>query len=82
MAGPERVFIPSPHPVSGIVKIILPDKTSRDLAGDPVTVEALARSLGFDPIEVMVVRNGTLVTEDAVVGNDDEVRIIRIAHGG
>lgn len=64
------------------MKLILPDKTSRDLAGDPVTVEALARSLGFDPIEVMVVRNGTLVTEDAVVGNDDEVRIIRIAHGG
>jgi sulfur carrier protein ThiS len=30
----------------------------------------------------MVVRNGTLVTEDAILDTDDDVRIIRIAHGG
>ena len=64
------------------MKLILPDKTTREQAGDPVTVDALLRSLGFDPIEVIVSRNGTLVTEDAVVQDDDEVRIIRIAHGG
>ncbi|MDD1691456.1 MAG: MoaD/ThiS family protein [Methanoregula sp.] len=64
------------------MKIILPDKTSRETKAGPVTVEALVRDLGFDPIEVIVARNGTLVTEDAVVENTDEVRIIRIAHGG
>jgi sulfur carrier protein len=64
------------------VKIILPDKTSRETEAGPVTVEALVRDIGFDPIEVIVARNGTLVTEDAVVENTDEVRIIRIAHGG
>ena len=47
-----------------------------------MTVEELLRDLGFDPFDVIVSRNGTLVTEDAVVGNDDEIRIIRIAHGG
>lgn len=64
------------------MKIILPDKSSRETGPGMVTVEALLRDLGFDPIEVIVSRNGTLVTEDAYVGNDDEVRIIRIAHGG
>ncbi|MDD5143469.1 MoaD/ThiS family protein [Methanoregula sp.] len=64
------------------MKILLPDKCRRDAGPGPVTVEALLSELGFDPIEVIVSRNGMLVTEDAVVGNDDEIRIIRIAHGG
>lgn len=64
------------------MKIILPDKSCRDAGPGPVTVDVLLRDLGFDPIEVIVARNGTLVTEDAVVEKTDEVRIIRIAHGG
>jgi sulfur carrier protein len=64
------------------MKIILPDKSCRDAGPGPVTVETLVRDLGFDPVGVIVARNGTLVTEDAVVENNDEVRIIRIAHGG
>jgi sulfur carrier protein len=64
------------------MKIILPDKNSREYGPGTVAVEELLRDLGFDPIGVLVSRNGTLVTEDAVVGNDDEIRIIRIAHGG
>jgi len=64
------------------MKVLLPDRSSREAGPGPVTVEALLRDLGFDPIEVIVARNGTLVTEDAIVENNDEVRIIRIAHGG
>lgn len=64
------------------MNIILPDRSTREMGAGPVTVEALLSDLGFDPIEVIVSRNGTLVTEDAVVANDDEIRIIRIAHGG
>jgi len=64
------------------MKIILPDKSSRETGPGMVIVDDLLRDLGFDPIEVIVSRNGTLVTEDAVVGNNDEIRIIRIAHGG
>ncbi len=70
---------PVPHQP---MKILLPDRSCRDAGPYPVTVDELLRDLGFDPIEVIVSRNGTLVTEDAVVGNNDEVRIIRIAHGG
>ena len=64
------------------MKIILPDKSVREQSGSPKTVETLVRDLGFDPIEVLVARNGTLVTEDALLEDADEVRIIRIAHGG
>lgn len=64
------------------MKILLPDKSCRETGPGPVTIEALLQELGFDPIDVIVARNGTLVTEDAIVENDDEVRIIRIAHGG
>ena len=71
--------LPVPHCV---MKIILPDKSIRDAGPGPVTVEALLSDLGFETIGVIVARNGTLVTEDAVIGNNDEVRIIRIAHGG
>jgi len=70
---------PVPHQ---LMKILLPDRSCRDAGPDPVTVDELLHDLGFDPVEVIVSRNGTLVSEDAVVGNNDEVRIIRIAHGG
>jgi sulfur carrier protein ThiS len=31
---------------------------------------------------VIVARNGVLVPEDAIAGGDDQVRIIRVSHGG
>jgi sulfur carrier protein ThiS len=64
------------------MKLILPDWSTRDIDHAPATVDELLRELGFDPIGVMVSRNGTLVSEDATVENDDEIRITRIAHGG
>ncbi|HII99896.1 MAG TPA: MoaD/ThiS family protein [Methanoregula sp.] len=74
---------PLPLPsTSTIVKIILPDKSCRDRDAGPVTVEALLRELGLNPVEVLVSKNGTLVVEDAIVQGADEVRIYRITHGG
>jgi sulfur carrier protein len=64
------------------MKIIFPDKTSKVTEITPVTVGVLLKDLAISSLEVLVVRNGTLVTEDAVVENDDEIRIIRIVHGG
>ena len=64
------------------MKILLPDKTPRETAAGPMTVRALLLELGLDPIGVIVARNGTLVPEDALLDDSDEVRIIRIAHGG
>ena len=65
-----------------IVKIILPDKSSRTITIDPMTAGELLEELGINPVEVLVSRNGTLVVEDAIVEDEDEVRIFRITHGG
>jgi sulfur carrier protein ThiS len=35
-----------------------------------------------NPVEVIVTRNDTLVPEDAVAALDDEIRLVRISHGG
>ena len=64
------------------MKIIFPDKTSRETEIITVTVGVLLQDLRINPLEVLVSRNGTLVPEDAIVENEDEIRVIRIAHGG
>ncbi|WP_292369637.1 MoaD/ThiS family protein [Methanoregula sp. UBA64] len=64
------------------MKVILPDQEVRVLEQAPVTVRDLLNELGIHPLEVIVAKNGVLVPEQALLGRDDEVRIIRIAHGG
>mgnify|MGYP001129743757 FL=1 len=64
------------------MKLILPDRSMRVIDPAPATVEAILQKEGINPLEVMVSRDGNLVTEDTVVSGDDELRIIRISHGG
>jgi sulfur carrier protein len=64
------------------MKIILPDSTIQQMPGEPVRISRILDQLGIHPAEVIVSRNGTLVPEDAAAGGNDEIRIIRIAHGG
>jgi sulfur carrier protein len=64
------------------MKIIFPDLTTDTVGGEPGSISQILDGLGINPSEVIVSRNGKLVPEDAVVGGDDEIRIIRIAHGG
>jgi sulfur carrier protein len=64
------------------MKLILPDRSERVIAGENVPLDTILRNEGINPLEVIVSRNGTLVPEDAVVGGDDVIRLIRIAHGG
>jgi len=64
------------------VRVLLPDKSEQTIDTGACTVEQVLLDLGINPIEVIVSRNGRLVPDDAVVSGDDEIRIIRIAHGG
>jgi sulfur carrier protein len=64
------------------MQVILPDRSTRTLPGNMRTIESLLSELGIRPEGVIVARNGVLVPEDAVAGGDDQVRIIRVAHGG
>ena len=62
--------------------VTMPDKTVRTCSGETATVEQLLLQLGINPIEVMVIRNGTLLPETAVVEVGDDIRIIMVSHGG
>ena len=64
------------------MKLILPDRTERVIVSGPVLLDQLLLDQGINPIEVIASRGGILIPEDTVVGIDDEIRIIRIAHGG
>jgi sulfur carrier protein ThiS len=64
------------------MKIFFPDSTTETTAGEPVNIGRILQQRGINPSEVIVSRNGKLVPEAAVAAGDDEIRIIRIAHGG
>lgn len=64
------------------MKLILSDHDERIIEHSPAPVEQILLEAGINPLDVLVSRNGTLISEDTVVGNEDEIRVIRIAHGG
>jgi sulfur carrier protein len=64
------------------MKIILPDRGILVIDQSPASVEQILSDLGINPLEVIISRNGTLVPEDTIVKADDEIRIIRVSHGG
>jgi sulfur carrier protein ThiS len=64
------------------MKLILPDRKERVIATRPVSLDQLLLAEGINPLDVIASRKGMLITEDTVVSDDDEIRIIRIAHGG
>jgi sulfur carrier protein len=64
------------------MKLILSDQDIRIFEHSPAPVEQLLIEHGINPLEVIVSRNGKLLSDDTVIQANDEVRIIRIAHGG
>jgi sulfur carrier protein len=64
------------------MRLILPDGNVREISCEPSPVAAILIGEGINPLDVMVSRNGKLITEDTILGADDEIRIIRISHGG
>ena len=64
------------------MKLILSDRDVRIFEHSPAPVEQILLEQGINSLEVIVSRNGKLLSEDAVIQTSDEIRIIRIAHGG
>jgi len=64
------------------MRIAMPDGSRRELALDGARVEDVLRVLGINPVEVIVARNGRIVPEDERAESADELKIIRIVHGG
>ena len=64
------------------MKLILSDRDERIIVHSPAPVEQVLLEAGINPLEVVVSRNGNLITEDTIVETEDVIRVIRIAHGG
>lgn len=64
------------------MKLILSDHDERIIEHSPAPVEQILLEAGINPLDVLVSRNGNLISEDTVVEAEDEIRVIRIAHGG
>jgi sulfur carrier protein ThiS len=64
------------------MQVILPDKTVVTRGDEPVPIESILHDLGILPASVIVLKNGKVVPEDVIASGDDQIRIIRIAHGG
>lgn len=47
-----------------------------------ITVEELLKNLGIDPLEVIVKKDDSIILEDEIIHNDDNIQIIRVIHGG
>ena len=64
------------------MRLILSDRDVRVFEHSPAPIEQILLEQGINPLEVIVSRDGKLLPEDTVIQASDEVRIIRIAHGG
>ncbi len=64
------------------MKIILPDGSRKEIALVDTTVEDVLRRLGINPVEVIVAKNGKIVSEEETVDPRDELKIVMVVHGG
>ncbi|MEN6611005.1 MAG: MoaD/ThiS family protein [Methanoregulaceae archaeon] len=65
-----------------MITVIFPDNSRREIEGDGITGETLLLNLGLNPYEIILSRNGCMITEDTRVFSGDEIRLIAIVHGG
>ena len=64
------------------MKLILSDQDIRIFEHSPAPLDQILLEQGINPREVIVSRNGKLLPGDTVIQGNDEVHVIRIAHGG
>lgn len=64
------------------MRVILPDGEMRAMSSGRSSIRNLLEELGINPLEVLVARNGRIVPEEDLVGEEDEIRVIRVVHGG
>jgi sulfur carrier protein len=49
---------------------------------DTISVEDILKKLVINPVEVVVTRNGSVLLEDEILTNNDNIKIIKVIHGG
>ncbi len=64
------------------MQITMPDKSIIELAVEKSRIEDILKELEIISEEVIVAKNGRIVTEEETAGGPDELKIVRIVHGG
>ena len=64
------------------MQITMPDKRIMELAVEKSRIVDILKELEIISEEVIVAKNGRIVTEEETAGGSDELKIIRIVHGG
>ncbi len=62
------------------MKIVYRDK-EWEMSGGMTARDAI-KKVGLDPEAVLVIRNGALVTDDAILRDGDKVKLIAVVSGG
>lgn len=58
------------------------EKTGKTVSAKAPSVNALLKKLNINPVTVLVVKNGALVTEDSKLSEKDTVKILAVVSGG
>jgi sulfur carrier protein ThiS len=64
------------------MKVVLDDGTTKELHIEKTLIEDILAHLEINPVEVIVAKNGKITSERDFVQSDDQLKIIRIIHGG
>jgi sulfur carrier protein ThiS len=64
------------------MKVVLDDGTTKELQIEEAVIEDILAHLEINPVEVIVAKNGKITSERDLVQSDDQLKIIRIIHGG
>jgi sulfur carrier protein len=64
------------------MQIALPDGSQKEIAESGSRIEDILKQLGINPVEVIVAKNGRIVSEEETAEGGDELKIVRVVHGG
>ncbi len=64
------------------MKITLQDGVTKEISIETMVIEDILKLLDINPVEVIVAKNGKIVSELEMARAEDELKIVRIVHGG
>ena len=64
------------------LKIIFSEGQTENLNIENVSVKELLEHLKIEPLEVIVKKGNLVLQEDEIIRNNDEIKIIKVIHGG
>lgn len=64
------------------LKIIFSEGQTENLNIENISVKELLEDLEIEPLEVIVKKGNLVLQEDETIQNNDEIKIIKVIHGG